>query len=121
MMNETLTTSRYAKLGLVAVALLVFAFTFSSLTAQAGAQLPAACEQYPDLPQCIDDDGGGDDNGDGGDLGPGDGDGTGDLNTAGSLPFTGYPMSAIVLLMLALLLAGIAIRAYTAARERYDS
>ena len=106
----------------------------------------AVCDQYPDLPQCEAAAGtgggspsvGGDGDGDavaesgagdvgggvvsaiggGGSIsGPGDG-ATGSASKAGELPFTGYPLTSPVLLLLLLLAAGIAARAYIAARGR---
>jgi len=80
------------------------------------------CEQYPNLPVCVEpDDGGGDRDGD--DDGDEDVAGAGAGASAGGdgdgeLPFTGYPLTPLLLLLLALLLAGLTIRAYLAARER---
>lgn len=102
-------------------ALIVLALAYLSLAAAspAEAQLPAFCEQYPNDPACIDPGGGGGDNPDGdGDTGPGavsagtGGDGD------GSLPFTGYPLTGLVLLLLALLATGLALRAGMAIRNR---
>ena len=85
----------------------------------ASAQQPAICDRYPNLPQCQGptgvegptDDAGPTDDG----VNPGPA-GTGDA--AGDLPFTGYPMTFLILILLALLLLGLAIRAYLAARDR---
>jgi hypothetical protein len=105
---------------------LAASFAFSAATAdQASAQLqPDICSQYPDLPQCQESAGGGGDDGtDGGTAAiPGSGDSAGptagDVGTQGTLPFTGYPISALILLLLVLLAAGLTIRAYLAVRDR---
>lgn len=39
---------------------------------------------------------------------------------AGSLPFTGYPLNPLILVLLALLLLALVVRLYSAARERAD-
>jgi hypothetical protein len=101
----------------------------------------AVCDQYPDLPQCqatgatgggsASVGGGGGDDVEGAGAGvvggsasgdgsiPGSGDGaTGSASKAGELPFTGYPLTPLVLLLLILLGAGISARAYIAARDR---
>lgn len=91
--------------------------------AQAQDDLPPICEDYPDLDVCNPepqppeppDDG---DDGDG-DVGPAGAGGGGDGD--GSLPFTGYPMTDLLLLLLALLVAGLTIRALIAARERLQA
>lgn len=84
----------------------------------AQAQQPAICEDYPDLPVCDEGDDGNnpddeDDNDE--DQGPTTG-GGGDAD--GSLPFTGYPITDLLLLLAALLATGLAIRAYLAIRQR---
>lgn len=86
----------------------------------ADAQTPAACEEY-EVPPCGDGDGDDDDDGDGDNVGPGStggasGDGGGDGD--GALPFTGYPLTGLILLFLVLLLLGLTIRAGVALRER---
>lgn len=104
-------------IGIAAVALLGLAFS----AAPAAAQLPAICDEYPDLPVCSEDAGGGpDDDGSDDDVGgtgsgggPAGGDGGG-----GELPFTGYPLSWLLILMLILLAAGIALRVGLALKER---
>lgn len=92
-------------------------------TSTASAQDPAICTQYPDLPQCDQPGGGGDDDDNGDDSGgapvPGGGGPTADRGDAGGeLPFTGYPLTFLILLLLILLLIGLAIRAYLAIRGR---
>lgn len=82
---------------------------------QASAGVPAICEEYPNLPQCEEGGGGGggneDPDEDAGGAGP-----TGDAD--GELPFTGYPLTSLLLLLLALLVAGLTLRAYLAIRGR---
>ena len=92
--------------------LVACAFGFGLAQAStASAQLPAICEEYPNADVCDDDPTGGDN------LGPSaGGDGTGE--SGGSLPFTGYPLSALIIFLLALLVAGLALRAFLAARSR---
>jgi hypothetical protein len=85
----------------------------------AAAQLPPICEEYPDLPQCeLPDEeeppGDNDGNGNNGDNG-----GTGD--TDGNLPFTGYPMTPLLMLVIVLFATAIAIRGYTAIRKRLST
>ena len=96
------------------VALLAACFALIG-AAPASAQSPAACEEYDD-PNCGPD--GGEDPidvpGANGDNGTGDGDGDGD----GELPFTGYPLTGLILLFLVLLLAGLALRGGAALREK---
>ena len=110
------TSSLLAALAVAAVLLLPQA---------AQAQLPAICDQYPDLPQCEEGGGGGGggDENPSGDEGPGGGSGNlpsgeADAGAQGDLPFTGYPMTAILLLMLALLVMGLIIRSVVAIRDR---
>jgi hypothetical protein len=117
----------------------------AAVTAErASAQLPSICDQYPALPPCQvpDDEGEGPDRplGQQGPDGlPGDGDqdddGIPDVGAGipgaggptaglpggaagGQLPFTGYPLSPLLLLLLILLLIGLTIRAYLAIRDR---
>ena len=103
-------------LGVIAVIVLAFA---PSASAQ------SICDEYPDLPQCVDPgDGGGENPGDGDDEGDEDdvaggagptadlGDGTGEL------PFTGYPVTPLVLFLLALLAAGVILRSYLYLKQR---
>ena len=100
----------------VAVALalaLVGAMAISGVVAeQANAGLPAICDQYPNLPEC-------EENVTPPGEQPGDEGGpTAEQGAAGELPFTGYPLTPLILLLLALLLAGLAIRTYLAVRDR---
>jgi hypothetical protein len=89
----------------------------------ASAQLPAICQQYPDLPQCQEPTGptgptGAGPTGPTG-IGPTTDEGpTAGVTTGGELPFTGYPLTGLILLLLVLLLAGLAIRTYLAVRGR---
>lgn len=119
--------------GVIVLAIAVLGAVFA---ASASAQTPAVCDQYPDLPQCTDSGGGGGDT-DSGDDGLNDDDGTDDEGAPGvvgdgggttsgptgtigkgELPFTGYPLTPLILLLLLLLLLGLAIRGYLAIRER---
>ena len=103
-------------------ALLVACFVLipaSSALAQ-GNDLPAICDEYPNLPECVvdpdppepdpDPNGNPSANNFGGD---GDRAGNGD----GNLPFTGYPLTGLILLLVILIATGIAIRAGIAARD----
>lgn len=106
-------------LGLAIFASLLFgAFAPSPASAQG---LPDICEQYPDRSICIGpvEQGGPDDPSDQGPSSAGDNNGSG--NGDGSLPFTGYPLTGIILLLLILLAAGLAIRGYLAIRDRLGS
>jgi len=126
--------------GIVAV-LLAFAAPASAL--------PAICDEYPDLPVCSANTGGGGD-GSGDDVGSAEaaggpdipvgsdttgggndtGSDTGSTGSAGSansaggtgsggeLPFTGYPLTTLLLLMLLLLALGLTIRAGVAIHDR---
>jgi hypothetical protein len=111
------------------IAVAVFALAFAGAAAliasnasQASAGVPAICEQYPDLPQCEAPTDGGGSNPTGSDDGTApvadEGGPTAGVGTGGDLPFTGYPLTALILLLLALLLAGLALRTYLAARDR---
>jgi hypothetical protein len=104
------------------------------VTAASPASAQVDCAQYPDDPECQGDVGptGGDTSsnpvgvpfglpgagfaGPSGDIGSGSG---------GELPFTGYPVSPLIIFALLLLLLGLAARAAQAAgrkaRERYES
>lgn len=73
---------------------------------------PGFCEKHPDNPRCTDEVGPS-----AGGGGPSAGGGGGDASK-GSLPFTGYPLSPLLLLLLLLLIGGLSIRAYLAARDR---
>lgn len=91
-------------------------------SAQGG--LPAICDEYPNLPECQplpqppDDDprpDADDDEGPSAGVGATGGGGSGD----GKLPFTGYPVTGLVLLLLGLLTLGLMIRGAVALRERF--
>jgi hypothetical protein len=106
----------------VAVAAALFAALGLGLiaTERASAQGPGSefCEEYPSIPGC--------ETGPTGDTGPTGTTGTtgiqaptaGSVDAGGTLPFTGYPLTALILLLLILLLIGLAIRAYLAVRDR---
>jgi hypothetical protein len=78
----------------------------------ASAQLPSICDEYPQLPECnpptIPPPEGLPPEGPTADQGVG----------KGELPFTGYPLTPLILLLLLLLLIGLAIRAYLEMRDR---
>lgn len=96
------------------VALAGFMAISAIVADQANAGVPAICDQYPDLPECQEPvPGPGPSPGPGPDGGP-----TADAGVTGELPFTGYPLTPLILLLLALLLAGLAIRTYLAVRDR---
>ena len=113
---------------LAAAFLLTFAISFavSALVSPDGAsaQSPSFCEQYPNDPDCDDDrpDGNDDKNPDGdSDVGPAGGPLGGDSlggGGGGELPFTGYPLSPLLILLLMLLAAGLILRGYVAVRDR---
>lgn len=90
-----------------------------SLAPPAGAQTPAICDQYPNLPICSGGGGGGNDSDDTDDADAGTAGAAGTAGTAGgSLPFTGYPLTGLMLLLVGLLAAGAATRGYLAIRDR---
>lgn len=115
------------KLNLAAILACLAALFFAGAFVQpAVAQDSGADDQYiPDPPVDDDDDDGdiGDDD-DGGDVGDDSDDGgVGAAGGSGSggdgtLPFTGYPLTVLVALMLFALLAGAMLRAYSGYRER---
>jgi hypothetical protein len=105
------------RLGVIAaliVAALAFAVTFSLASAPpASAQgLPSICDEYPNLPICEEPTGGGNNNP------PGAGPTAEQGVSTGELPFTGYPLTPLLLLLLLLLLLGMALRAYVEIRDR---
>ncbi|MGH2950967.1 MAG: hypothetical protein ACRDKX_02850 [Solirubrobacterales bacterium] len=130
------------RIGVLALAAAAAVLALSAvLAASASAQQPAICEQYPQLPECqgngvVVPEGpnnpdnqfnpnqgpDGDESIPGvpisfpGDGGPSAGPGAG---AGGALPFTGYPLTPLLLLLLILLAAGLLIRGYLAARERW--
>ena len=97
----------------------------------------AVCEQYPDIPQCAapatggggdttaDPGGGGGSEATGGSAAIPDGSGAAGASAdagpgkTADLPFTGYPLSPLVAILLVALAAGIGIRAYLALRGKY--
>ncbi|MGH2954141.1 MAG: hypothetical protein ACRDK9_08995 [Solirubrobacterales bacterium] len=113
----------------------------AALADSAAAQQPAICDQYPQLPQCGGSEGagggGGGDEGnpldqgqspasdEGAGAGPGAFPGAGGPTagagggTGGELPFTGYPLTPLLLILLILLAAGLMIRTYLGARDRW--
>jgi hypothetical protein len=120
--------------GLYAVSALALAAMLTAPSLAAG-QSPDICAQYPDDPQCQPPDTGGGnppgttspgtDNGavnpasGGASLPPGSVGPTGHLSKgSGTLPFTGYPISPLVLFALLLILLGLIIRGGSAAGRR---
>jgi hypothetical protein len=88
--------------------------------AAAPASAQGICDQYPNSPGCGQGPGGG-----GGENNNNDDDGDENVSPTanlgdgdGSLPFTGYPVTPLVLLLLGLLAAGAATRGFVAARDR---
>ncbi len=122
---ENLGRKNFVVLG--ALAALVVSCLCLAWAGSANAQLPSGCVEYDD--PCI---GPIDEVDEDGDFGPGfgggnnpghfgDGDGLahgGSGDADGNLPFTGYPLTGLILLLLVLLLAGLAIRSVVAAREK---
>jgi hypothetical protein len=99
--------------------LLPLALLLGLLALPASASAQSVCVEYPNLPICDTGNEGGDDDGDPTGAGPtanlgGGGDGNGD----GELPFTGQPLTPLLLLLLALLVTGLAIRAGLAIHRR---
>jgi hypothetical protein len=101
---------------IAAVAALLLAMTGLMAVAQpASAQSTAACTEYVQG-GCGPGGGNGGDNPNG--TGPASAGNTGNSHHGGQLPFTGYPLTPLVLLLLLLLLAGIVVRATVAVRDR---
>lgn len=120
--NQMLGKGRILIAGFIAA----IALAFVAVPAHAGVD----CTQYPNSPGCQGDVGpttgdSGDDNGTlptGGNGGGNNNDNLGDLGDGnGNLPFTGYPLTPLVLLILILIGLGLATRIYVAARDRFGS
>jgi hypothetical protein len=105
------------------------AMAIAAVAADRASAEPAICSEYPGLSQCEQPATGGGDTGGGPNPADGGGaqspiPGAGGASAAagggasGALPFTGYPLTPAILLLLALLVAGLAIRGYVALRER---
>jgi hypothetical protein len=113
---------RTAALLLAGALALCGALLWSGLVADQASAQSAFCQQYPDDPDCQGDTGptGGGDEGLLPDFGGGLPGGTADADGVdrGELPFTGYPLTALILLMLLLLLLGATVRMGLAARDR---
>ena len=111
--------SRYLVLALLAA---LAAFAATALAPGSASAQSAFCQQYPNDPSCLDEGGGGGDDDDDDDdavgVGPGAGVATGTGDPSGNLPFTGYPLSPLILLLLALLAIGLTVRTYIAIRDR---
>lgn len=127
MNSATRTPSSLGAFSALLAALAVAVTGMLVMAPAAVAQEPAVCEQYPDLPQCVDDtdeDTDTDENRDEDQASPvpgGGGPSASDSGGGGNLPFTGYPVNSLVLLLLGLLAAGAALRGYLAIRERLAS
>lgn len=125
-----LPSSRLALMAAALIALFAALALASTSPSTAIAGEPAICDQYPDLPQCEKGGNGGGtfcdrnpdsprcDEGVPGGRGPDSG-GAGPSGDAsnGELPFTGYPLTPLLLLLVILLAAGLTIRSYLAARD----
>jgi hypothetical protein len=114
---------RAARFAVALVAMVALASASAVVPATAGAQDPAACQQYPtsDCGDAGPANGGGDTSpgiGPGGGAGAPSAAGTDSGSSHGTLPFTGYPMTPLLLLVLALLAAGLMLRAALAVRDR---
>lgn len=96
------------------IAILLALVALAVAAAPANAQLPDICDQYPNLPVCQAPDDADDEVPAGPTGEPGDREG-------GTLPFTGYPLTPLILLALLLLLLALLIRAYAEVRERWRS
>lgn len=97
----------------------ILALALALLAAPANAQ--GICDQYPNSPGCGQGPGGGGGNNDPDNDGDGDEDLVPSANLGdgdGNLPFTGYPVTPLVLLLVALLVTGVVARGYVAVRER---
>jgi hypothetical protein len=126
--REVQRPSRSARFGVLFLALIALGAACLSGATVANAK-PAICDEYPDLPVCSETaGGGGDDNEVGSDEASGTatpvsgGDdsagGAGGTGSGGELPFTGYPLTPLLLLLLLLVAIGLAIRAGIAVHDR---
>jgi hypothetical protein len=118
----------FRRMIVVATLCALVALAIAAVAADRASAEPAICSEYPGLSQCEQPTTGGGDTGGG--VNPADGGGAvspipgaGGPSAAGggargALPFTGYPLTPVILLLLALLVAGLAIRGYVALRER---
>jgi hypothetical protein len=127
--REVRSVSRHPRFAVLIAALLVMGIASLAAATTAGAK-PAVCDEYPDLPVCADNAGGGPSDEDVGSddasgtatpvSGSGDGSsgGVGGTGSGGELPFTGYPLTPLLLLLLLLLAIGLAVRAGIAINDR---
>ncbi len=113
-------------MGLGALLLLALVAMLTVVPAAQAGTLPDICTEYPDAPGCEDPGGGGNNppgGGGGGGDGPGVGPGGGSADPTqlgggdGNLPFTGYPVSWLILFALLLLALGLAARTAMAAHR----
>jgi hypothetical protein len=129
-MGEGVTAAWTRSRVLFAFSGLIATLALSALAApSASAQGPGSefCDEYPSAPGCetgpTGDTGDAGETGDAGTSGMPDAGPTAGIGAPGGseLPFTGYPLTALILLLLILLLLGLAIRAYLAVRDRIVS
>ena len=123
-----------ARLGLILVgAAIPIAISLGAAAPVAGAQAPAVCDEYA-IGFCGGSSGGGSGHiagtsnggasqgvpggGGGATASAGGNAGANDGAEAATLPFTGYPVTPLVVLLLILLAAGILVRSYVAVRHR---
>ena len=107
------------RVGRTLTVLVVTIVSMLSVSGLAQAQGLSICEQYPDAPACQPaDNGGGNPTG----TGPAAANPAGTADSlgaaTGSLPFTGYPVSPMILFALLLILIGLLVRATSAAGRR---
>ncbi len=120
-MNVTITKTETSSRNLALFAGIALAALTMALWAPS-AEAQNICIEYPDLPQCVGPGGGeGNPDGDGDGNGVGVGPSAGDLGDGGKLPFTGYPITPLVAILLALIAAGAALRTYLYVRDRLSS
>jgi hypothetical protein len=112
----------------LALAAVCALLAMSAVATQSASADPAICDQYASIPQCDQATGGGGTEnpvGSGTDASapggiPGTAGPSADLagGASGELPFTGYPLTPLVLILLLLLIAGLTARAGVAIRDR---
>ena len=114
--------SRTRAIVLAGAAGIFLALGLGAVAAQnAPAQGPGSdfCDEYPDVPGCeTGPTGTTGTTGPNGTDGPNLAEGPAATEAGDELPFTGYPLTALILLLLILLLVGLTIRAYLAIRDR---
>lgn len=124
-------TTRAGALAMVLAFVLAGALALTPSLA-AAQSLPPICQQYPDLPQCQpdvlpptspdpEDEADDEDEGEQQAGVPPAGGPSATSPVSGELPFTGYPLTSLVLVLGILLLAGLSLRAYLALRGRVSA